>query len=165
MTASSSRSPAAAPRAVVLALGNEWRQDDGAGLFVADLLDRSPACRLPAGVVLRRARGELAEVLDALAVAPRLVAIDAASSGAPAGTLHRHDLADGPLPAELAGLSSHGLGLAEALALAARLRQTLPRITVLAVEGAVFGQGSGLSPAVERACHRAAELTLAVLDE
>ncbi len=160
MKAPSAPARAAAPRAVVLALGNEWREDDGAGLFVAALLQGELADRLPADVALRRARGELTEVLDALAAAPFVVAVDAARSGAPPGTLHRHNLADGPLSAELAGLSSHGLGLAEALALAGKIGLPLPRVVVLAIEGAAFGTGRGLTAAVERACAEAAEKVL-----
>lgn len=160
MTASSAPSRAAAPRAVVLALGNAWREDDGAGLFVADLLQGADASRLPADVALRRARGELTEVLEALAASPFVVAVDAARSGASPGTVHRHDLADGPLPAELAGLSSHGLGLAEALALAGTIGLPLPRVVVLAIEGVAFGTGRGLTPAVERGCAAAAETVL-----
>ena len=160
MTASSSPSRTAAPRAVVLALGNAWREDDGVGPFVADLLHGEHAARLPNDVEVRCARGELTEVLAALAAAPFVVAVDAARSGAPPGTVHRHDLADGPLPAALAGLSSHGLGLAEALALAGKIGLPLPRVVVLAIEGAAFGTGRGLTPAVERGCAAAAETVL-----
>ena len=47
--------------------------------------------------------------------------IDGVSSGAAPGTLHRFEVADEPLPAELFSSSTHALGVAEAVELAREL--------------------------------------------
>ncbi len=64
--------------------------------------------------------------------------------------LRRLDAAAGALPSDLATLSSHGLGLAQAIELA-RALGTLPRrCLVYAIEGARFTAGAPLTPAVAR---------------
>ena len=75
------------------------------------------------------------------------------------GRLHRIviDLADEP---QVHPVSSHGLGLGEAIGLARALGRMPGRLVIHAVEAADFGQGVGLTPAVAAA---ADALTSAVL--
>lgn len=74
--------------------------------------------------------------------------IDACISGAAAGTVHRLDAREN-LPAETAfGFSSHGFGLAEAIALGKTLDVLPPVCIVYAIEGAGFEPGEPLSCAV-----------------
>lgn len=140
-------------RAVVLGVGNPFRKDDGAGPAVTRRLDG----RLPEGVTIAAVPGSAAEILSAFAGAARAILVDATSSGAPPGTLQRWDAAAGPLPAALAGVSSHGLGVAEAVELARALRQLPPSLMVYGIEGADFGMGEGLTPAVAAAVEKVAE--------
>lgn len=140
-------------RAVVLGVGNPFRKDDGAGPAVARRLDG----RLPEGVTVAAVPGDAAGIVSALAGAGRAILVDATCSGAPPGTIRRWDAAAGPLPAALAGVSSHGLGVAEAVELARALRQLPPSLTVYGIEGADFGMGEGLTPAVAAAVEEVAE--------
>jgi hydrogenase maturation protease len=137
----------------VIGVGNPWRGDDGAGLAVARRLRGT----LPDGVDVLEREGEPTSLLDAWEDADALWLVDAVSSGAPPGTLHRLDAAEQELPAGMFGASTHHFGLAEAVELARALGR-LPRHTVVfGVEGASFDTGEGLTPEVAAAAARAAE--------
>jgi len=131
-------------RTVVLGVGNPWRRDDGLGpAIVAWLRKRG---ELPAPVEVRTVRGEPLELLAAWEGADLAVVIDAASTGAPPGTLTRIDVVPGrdghPLPARLGSASTHGLGLADAVELGRTLGRLPKKLVILAVEGEDFGWGS-----------------------
>lgn len=131
----------------VIGLGNMARGDDAAGRFVARrLLEAAPA-----SVEIVEATGEATALLAAMEDADAVWLIDACRSGAPPGALQRFDVAAG-LPAHLGfGLSSHGFGLAEALALARALGALPARCVVHAIEGRCFDPLAPLSPEVAAA--------------
>jgi hydrogenase maturation protease len=141
------------PRAVVVGVGNRFRRDDGAGPAVVDRL----AGRLPESVEAVEVPGGAAEVLAAFDGCARAVLVDAMTSGAPPGLVRRFDAAAGPLPAGLGGTSTHGLGAAEAVELARALGRLPRALVVFGIEGADFGEGEGLTPAVAAAVARVAE--------
>ena len=135
----------------VIGVGNRWRSDDAAGLVVAGRLRGT----LPGVEVLER-EGEPVGLMDAWEGEDAVVIIDAVSSGAPPGQLHRLDAAERPLPAELFAASTHHFGLAEAVELARALGRLPQTVIVFGVEGARFDAGDGLSPEVEAAVDQAA---------
>ena len=139
--------PPARPRPVeVLVCGAEDRGDDGAGLVAA----RSLAGRLPSGVRIR-AVGHL-DVLDLLDLPDSVgvVIVDAATGIAPGS------IVDLPID-ELRRLrtcrprSSHTLAGPEVLGLAALLRREPLAGRIVAIGGAEFGIGAGLSRRVAEA--------------
>jgi hydrogenase maturation protease len=141
-----------APRRLVLGLGNPDRGDDGAGRLVARLLRG----HVPDDVRVEEAVGDAAGVIDALQGADWVVLVDAAVSGAPPGTIHRIDCAAGETLPARGGTSSHGLGVAEAVALA-RALGGLPRCCVVyAIEGLCFEPGSDVTPPVCGAARKVA---------
>ena len=143
-------------RRLVIGVGNPDRGDDGVGHEVVRLL----AGRTPPDVGLLRHGGEATGLLDCLHGADAAWLIDAAASGAAPGARRRLDAAAGALPGDLAALSSHGLGLAQAIELA-RALGTLPRrCLVYAIEGERFTAGAPLTPAVARAAAVVAEAIL-----
>lgn len=128
----------------VIGLGNEWRSDDGAGLEVARRLGGVELPGEPIGLV---------EALDG-----PCVLVDAVSSGAAPGTVHRFELDGDPLPAALFGASStHALGLAEAVELARSLGRLPERVVVVGIEGGSFDFGKGLTPRVAAAVDHVTE--------
>jgi hydrogenase maturation protease len=129
---------------VVIGVGNPGRGDDGIGRLIAQRLRDS----LPADVRIEEQDGSAAPLIERLGGADSVWLIDAAVSGAPAGTIHRIDCnATEALPTR-SSASSHGLGVAAAIALASTLRG-LPRVCILyTVEGATFTAGAAISPAV-----------------
>ena len=76
--------------------------------------------------------------------------VDAASSGAPPGTLHELRAGDGALPAGALRSSTHAFGVADAVKLAAAIGRLPARLEIYAIEGEDFSLGAPLSPAVAR---------------
>lgn len=128
---------------VVLGLGNDLRGDDGIGLEISRRLMARDLDRL----VVEQPEDALA-ILGAFEGAALVVVVDAAQGGAAPGTIHRLEIAERALTRDLGRCSSHGLGLAEALALGEALGRLPPRLVVYAIEGASFDHGSAFSTAV-----------------
>jgi hydrogenase maturation protease len=117
----------------VIGVGNPWRRDDGAG----------PAVARAAGGVSTSDPARLLELWDGAA---HVVLVDACMSGAPPGTIHRGAAGAPSRPA-----STHGFGVPDAIALARTLGRLPARLDVYAIEGADFGHGDALTPAVAAA--------------
>lgn len=131
-----------APRVLVMGLGNRNRGDDAIGLEVA----RRTRDMVPGHCSVIEVDGDPLASLDRWDGAELAVVIDAVSSGAAPGTIHRFDVSDRPLPGGLAGTSTHAFGLRELVELGRALGKLPGRMTVLAVEGRNFGMGSAMSP-------------------
>ena len=67
--------------------------------------------------------------------------VDAVRSGAAAGTVHRVEPGDGPLPRELGLASTHAFSIADTVELARALGRAPARVVVVGVEGAAFEPG------------------------
>jgi hydrogenase maturation protease len=147
--------------AVLIGVGNEFRRDDGAALWLVHRLRD----RVPAGVRIVLSDGDPAELIDAWADAPLAVVVDAvqAAPGVP-GRLHRLML-DHPHPAPGRAVSSHGLGVAGAIGLARALGRLPDRLIVHAVEAGDVSLGTGLTPAVSAALPQLAAAVLADLSQ
>jgi len=81
--------------------------------------------------------------------ADSVVLIDAVSSGAAAGSLHRLDGSRQPVPAVMWRHSTHAFSVAEAVELARALNRLPQRIVIFGVEGRCFDPGQAVSPEVE----------------
>lgn len=138
---------------IVIGVGNPDRGDDAAGREVARRL-RAVALR---GVEIVELDGEATALLARLDGAGAAILIDACSSGAPPGTLHRFDVAEAPLSSGAFGLSSHGFGLAEAIELGRELGTLPRRCVVYAIEGERFDIGRFISEKVMAGIDRAVE--------
>ena len=129
----------------VFGIGNRYRHDDAAGLVVAERVGGTPFEGEPVGLI------EVWSGEDAVLL------VDAVSSGAPPGTLHRLDAVAEPLPPALFAASTHHLGVADAVELARALGRLPAKGVVIGIEGACFDAGEGLSIEVETAVERAVE--------
>ncbi|MCA1481341.1 hydrogenase maturation protease, partial [Bradyrhizobium sp. NBAIM08] len=123
---------------LVIGVGNPWRRDDGAGLEVVSAL------RARCGDDVRAVahEGDCMRLLDLWDAGSAVVLVDAACSGAAAGSVLR--LGDGAdlLRAPLRS-STHAFGVPEALALAHALDRAPRSAAIYAIEGADFGLGAG----------------------
>lgn len=135
----------------VIGCGNPDAGDDAVGL-VAVREARGALAALPAVEVVEA--GPAFRVFDLLEGADAAIVVDAVREPTGArtpGELVRAEGGPGGLPVDLrSSLSSHGLGLAEAVGLAAALGQT-PLIVFLGVEAADVTAGHPLSPPVAAA--------------
>ena len=144
---------------LVVGIGNPDRGDDAVGRLVA----RALRARVPENVRVVELDGEATALLAQLQSAQWVWLIDAAGSGAPAGTIHRIDVSAADLALPSGGVSSHGFGVTEAIALA-RALDVLPRqCIVYAVEAAEFTAGAAVSPEVARAVDTVAARIVAEL--
>ncbi|GHF37412.1 hydrogenase maturation protease [Streptomyces griseosporeus] len=145
-------------RIAVIGVGNDFRRDDGVGWAVVDRLrERAGRRPLPPGTMLATCDGEPGRLIGLWEGVAFAVVVDAAHAhpGTP-GRVHRLELGGGTLGGGSA-TSSHGLGLGEAVQLAAALDRLPGRLVVYAVEGAEASFGNALSPAVAEAADALAE--------
>ncbi len=142
----------------VIGIGNPLRGDDAIGLLVArrvrELADPD--------VEVIELEGEPARLIDAWEGAGFAVVVDAVRSGAPGGTVMRIDATSDRVPESVSASSTHALGLGDAVEIARALDRMPRHLVIYGIEGAEFGAGGDLSPAVAAVVDSVAE---AVLDE
>lgn len=128
---------------LILGCGNRQRGDDAAGILAAERLRAL-------GIAAEVCAGESSELMEAWSDADDVIVVDAVVVGAPVGTVHVWDGRQPPAFAT-AKRSTHGLGVAEAIALARALDRLPARLRVYGIEGNNFEMGNALSPEVEHA--------------
>jgi hydrogenase maturation protease len=128
----------------VIGVGDRSRSDDGAGLEVARRLRQTH----PPGIRVLE-EGEPRSVIEDWALMTEAIVIDAVSTGAPPGRLHRFDATVEPLPADLFRPSTEAVGVADAVELARDLDRLPHRLAVYGIEGENFDAGEELSPPVD----------------
>ena len=146
-------------RPLVIGVGNAMRQDDGAGPVLVKRLMHSwgDGCEF----AVRSGEGGLLMLL--WAGRGTVIVVDAVSSGAAPGTIHRIDAHQQPVPTKFFNYSTHAFSLAEAVELS-RVLGTLPdRLIIYGVEGERFDAGDSLSGSVGSALDKVASLIRAEL--
>lgn len=131
---------------LIVGIGNTDRGDDGVGRLIARRLKAMVA---PEVRVVEH-DGEAASLLACLEGVRTAFLIDACVSGGAPGAVRRLNLDEdgGALPDLQFGISTHGFGLAEAIALGKALGNLPPRTVVVAIEAGGFETGAALTPAV-----------------
>jgi hydrogenase maturation protease len=163
-------SPSArAGRVAVIGVGNPFRGDDGIGHRVVDLIAelqeaerRRPNPPRGRPLELRWSDGEPSRLLDDWQGIDVCVVVDAMVTGAEPGTVRLFDALADQLPAA-AATSSHGSGVAEAVALGTALDDLPRRLLVVGVEVAHVADGQGLSEELEAVVPRARRVVLAAI--
>jgi hydrogenase maturation protease len=141
------------PRLKVIGVGNAWRGDDAVGLLVA----RRLKAEQPPEVEIAECRGTVTAVLEAWKDAAGVIVVDAVVSGGAPGAIYRFNAHGGGVPVELSrSPSSHGWGVAEALALGKVLQELPPFLIIYGIEGQNFGPGQEVSQEVAAAIPEAA---------
>ncbi len=129
---------------LVIGVGNAHRGDDAVGLLAAQRIEKAA----PEGLRVARSEGEVLRLLDTWDSATTVIVIDALCSEAATGSVRRFDVSDSPLPGELGGCSTHGVGLGQAVEIARNLGRLPERLIVFGVEGRRYGIGDEPSPEV-----------------
>lgn len=130
-------------RALVIGVGNPYRRDDGVGLVILDGLRASGADRFD----VIESNGESSSLVETWTGRSAVIVVDAVSSGALPGTVHRLECSLGrwDVSPGLVQMSSHGAGLAEAVVLGQVLGRFPSRLIFLGVEVLDVSAGEGLS--------------------
>jgi hydrogenase maturation protease len=138
---------------LIIGIGNEYRRDDAAGLVAARRLQ----AQLGEIVTILEQSGDGAVLMEMWKEARRVILIDAVSSGAAPGTIHRLDAKVETIPAKFFNYSTHAFGVAEAIAMATALNQLPPELVIYGIEGKSFAAGVELSMEVARAIDEVVE--------
>ena len=149
------------PRPLVIGVGNRDRGDDGIGPLVADAVRGRCGSR----VLVHVAEGDLSDLPMRWEPDQAVIVVDATVSGRSPGDVTMVDaLVDG-LPVENGLLSSHGIGLAEAVELG-RVLGRLPRsLVIFGVEAKRFEHFEPVADEVARAVPALVERISALVDE
>ena len=141
------------PLALVAAIGNPDRGDDGLGPAVAR---RLRGCVRPGVRVLER-RGDALALIEDWSGVPYVILVDAMAPLGEPGRVHRLELTDSPLPIGFAPGSTHAFGIVETIELARSLGRLPQRLIAYLVEGERFTTGTPLSPAAAGAVDEPAQ--------
>jgi len=140
---------------VIVGTGNPDGGDDRVGHAVLNELQRLAPEQAEFVTLIGADPGTL---MEAWAAADGAIIVDAMVSGAPAGTVHRFDVAADPLPAEVHVASTHSLGVDTAIEMARALGKLPAHILVYGIEGTDFGTGADISGEVAGAVPVAVEM-------
>ena len=145
------------PGIVVAGLRNEYRRDDGAGPVTAARI----VAQLPAEDI-----GPIVDPLDLLGRwdnADLAIVIDAVRSGSTPGSVRVVELPSGD--GGHGKTSTHGISLGGVWRLAQAVGRAPARVIVVGIEGVDFGNGPGLSAAVDAAIPVAVQRAVALIKE
>ena len=150
------------PRALVIGCGNLLRGDDAAGpVLVRRMWDRG----LPDGVHGADGGTGGMDVAFQMRGVPRVILVDACTSGSEPGTLFEVPGTEVENLPPLAGINLHAFRWDHAIAFARwLLKDDYPAdVTAYLIEGERFEVGAGLSPRVDAAIDRLVDVLLAKL--
>jgi hydrogenase maturation protease len=132
---------------LVLGIGSPYRSDDAIGLWTAEILARMNLT----DVRVRKEERDGVRMMEAWTGADDVIIIDAVSSGRRPGTVMRFDPEEIDVHTPALRCSSHGFGLAEAIALSKILGNLPHRMRIYGIEGESFGFGTAVSETVRAA--------------
>lgn len=141
------------PSILVIGIGNEFRSDDGLGIYAArELRLRFQAAehRLPQPIAIIEESGEGTALMHAWEGYQHVFIIDAVRSGKAPGSVHVIDARNEVIPKHFFVSSSHQFGIAEAVEMARKLNRLPNTLRVYGIEGETVEPGVGLSEAVVR---------------
>lgn len=141
-------------KTLFIGIGNRYRRDDGAAPVLGD---RLRAQNVP-GLDVLEASDDVIRLIDAWRGYDLVIIADAVCAGEAPGTLYRRNPLKTPLPRHWFAISSHQLGVVEAIELGRAMKRLPRRLLFIGIEAADLSEGEGLSPDVERSLEVAAEV-------
>ena len=138
---------------LVIGVGNEYRSDDGLGIYVArELRLRKQSCVHCAlrGVTILEHSGEGISLVNAWEGYDHVFIIDAVRSGKNPGTIIVLDVLSDRIPRHMFAASSHAFGIGEAIEMARNIGSLPKTLKLYAIEAETFEPGTGLSESVVR---------------
>lgn len=150
---------------LVAGVGNRLMGDDGFGPRVTDLLSMIP---LPKVVEVRDIGTAGLTIATDLSDYDLVVFIDSMNIEGEPGRLYKSDIVvEGSLEdtAELSRFTLHEVGLEGLLKFSKAIGALPPRVVLIGCKPKAFGPSLDLSPDVEDAIHRAAEMAIATVED
>ncbi|WP_051928271.1 hydrogenase maturation protease [Nitrosococcus oceani] len=131
---------------LIIGIGNPYRGDDALGCLIVDEIKS----QCPVGAEIIQHSGEPASLIDLWQGRRCAILVDAVSSGAQAGTIHRIDFREQSLPDQFRSYSTHAFGIAEAVELARALNKLPPTSIFYGIEGKNFSINAPLSTSLKK---------------
>jgi hydrogenase maturation protease len=110
------------------------------------------------GVMVIEQPGEGTALMEAIRCADNVYLVDAVSSGARAGTVHRIDFDRESLPKSFQLFSTHAFGVAQAVKLARTMNMLPAKFILFGIEGKNFEPGKNLSSEISSAIQKVISL-------
>jgi hydrogenase maturation protease len=140
--------------AKIIGIGNEYRTDDGVGLFVARQIRELDMD----DVTVIDGVSDGTKLLEEWKDMPFVVVIDCVVSGAEPGHVYSFDGLSARIPADyFTAYSTHALNISDSIELARVLGVLPQRLHIYGIEGKTFSPGKGLTPDVEKSARRLVE--------
>jgi len=139
---------------LVIGIGNDFRCDDKIGLDVVRVLREK---NIPKIKILEES-GEGISLMEIWKNAESVFLIDAVSSNAEPGTIHRIDVHQQKIPKSFFHSSTHQFGVAEAVEISRVLKHLPTQLIIYCIEGKNFSMGTDVTPAVNDAGFRVVDL-------
>jgi hydrogenase maturation protease len=136
-------------RRLILGCGNPDRGDDAAGVQAVRRLREL-------GVNAKEHGGEALSLIEEWSGAREVIIIDAVVTGSAPGGIVKWDARNAPVSREAFRLSTHGLGVGDAVELARALGRLPDVLMIYGIEAARFRIGEPLSPEVASAVEEVA---------
>ncbi len=144
---------AGSPSILVIGVGNEFRSDDGLGIYAVRELRlrmQSAEHHLPETIAIIEERGEGTSLMHAWEGYRHVFIIDAVRSGKAPGSVHAFDALHETIPKRFFLSSSHQSGIAEAVEIARTLNRLPNTLRIYGIEVETVEPGIGLSEPVVR---------------
>jgi len=132
----------------IVCCGTPFRGDDGAGLMVSERLRQL-------GIQVQTCTGEATDLIEAMDGSKEVLIVDAAITGAPAGTIH--EWSDCTLELQRDSSTTHTLGVAEGIALARVLGRLPEQLHMYSIEAKTFEVGNEVSVEVRYSADKLAK--------
>jgi len=133
---------------LVVGLGNNYRKDDGVGLYVAEKIRSMNLDNIEVADNI----GESTSLIKVWSNAGKVFVVDAVISTEREGTTHRFDALKEKIPGEIFNsYSTHSFSLLESIELAKTLGELPDSLIIYGIEGKDFSSGIGLSSKVIKA--------------
>jgi len=144
---------------VVIGVGNEFRTDDGVGLYIVRKIKEIGLD----GVKIIEGISDGTSLIDAWEEATAAFVVDCAVSGASPGTTYRFDTTNDKIPRDLfSSYSTHAIDVADTVDLARILGKLPPCLIIYGIEGSNFAPGNVLSPVIKE---KAEEVVKSLIQE
>jgi len=149
-----------AQRPQVIGFGNPMRGDDAIGIEVARRVRQAAG----GAVEVRELVSDAMDLLAAWEDSGTTIVVDAMVAGAEPGAVRRFRAEELLSEGAITFPCPHGVGMPDAVRLAAAVGRLPKRLVVIGVEGSRFELGEGMSAAVEAAIEPAVEAVLSELN-
>ena len=130
------------PAIYIIGVGKPDRGDDGIGILVSRQLQSLDY----KNVLIKEIKDDILPIMDQWTIKDDVIIIDAVSSGAPPGTLHRIDAIRKKIPPIFRNCSTHTIGLNQLIELSNILKKQPRTLVIYGIEGQNFEIGSTISP-------------------